>query len=625
MPLIKLLTFFFSLQLTFYSVTLASTIINFAPSEQDIAHDFYIGNAPGVKNESNSLRFGYFSEEKWANVSLVNKSSTPVNRLLYFDTLTGLISLYEKTAPDASLIYLSSSGSSIPYNLREFKSIFATFKISIPAHSEKNYFFKIVSRHNFNSKVFIGNADTLKKRELNKLSFLDFYAGGILSLIFYNLFLFSFLKDKHYLYYCNFSLAFFLAILDLHGLLDKIFANSFISFSHHLICFSSYALLTATVFTYHFLEMPKFLPKRAKAYQILIALCLGLILIGMTPLEDLAPAFFGGMIDLLLVIANLSFIVCSVLLWKSNSTARFYLFSWAVVGFSLLAWFGMTFGYLPNNFFTQHLLLYANLGQMLVLSLALAYRIHKLTEEKLAAEEKALQKEKYQRLVRVLSHDIANSLTIINSYSKKLIKPKNLEAPLQKTMEKIYFAAENIKNILRNVREEDLLSLRKKELELHPTNVLLAINNASVVFEEHLRYKNLKLVINVPVDLFIMANSTCFLNNIVINILSNCIKFSFDHSTIEIEALRTPEQTTLSFRDFGLGIETNLINDIFFSNNISSSLGTNAETGHGFGTKLMREYLELFGGRLLVESTLHRPGNENCGTCVTLVFPLVAN
>lgn len=618
MPIIQVLLLFFSLHLTLNSLSLASTIINSGPLEQDISSDFLMKSETYQKNQKSSLRFGYFNGEKWARVTLANQTSEPLKKIIYFDTLTGKINLYDQG------VLLATSGSSLPFLKREIGSIFASFKIELPPKSEKTLNFQIISRHNFNSKVFIGDSENLKKREIEKLSFLDFYAGGIVCLILYNLFIFSFLKDKNYLYYCFFSLSFLLVILDIHGLLDKLFATSAFSFSHHLICFSAMALMSAVLFTYHFLEIPTHLPKLKTPFKIYFALSLVVFLIGLTPLEDKAPVVFGSLIDLLIITANLIFIICSVLLLKISSPARFYFFSWVVVALSLLSWFGMTFGLFPNNFFTQHSLLYANLGQMLVLSLALAYRIHKLTEEKLAAEEKALQKEKYQRLVRVLSHDIANSLTIVNSYSKKLIKPKNLEPNLQRIVEKIYFAAENIKSILVNVREEELLDVRKKQIELYPIKVLESISAAAVVFEEHLKHKKLELIIDVPEGVMIMANETCFLNNIVNNIISNSIKFSFENSKIEIGAVTTPEQIALSFRDYGCGIDPKKINDIFFTSKIHSTLGTKSEVGHGFGTILMREYVELFKGRLKVESALKKPDESTLsGTCVTLVFPLV--
>ncbi|MDD4973963.1 MAG: sensor histidine kinase [Bacteriovorax sp.] len=622
MTAIQLMLLFFSLYLTPYSKVLASTIITSEPIEQDISKDFFIGQGTDQKNEKASLRFGYFNGKKWARVTLANNSPNQIDKLLYFDTLTGKIDLYEQVAPKIRLNFIGSSGSSIPFRKREFKAIFATFKISLPAHSEKTFFLNVVSRHNFNSKVFIGNLETMSSRQLDKLSFLDFYAGGILCLIFYNFFIFLLLKDKNYLYYCFFSLAFMLAILDIHGLLDKFFITKSFSFSHYLICFSALSLIFAVLFTYHFLEIPKLLNKLSKYFQIVFAICLGIFLIGLTPLEDLAPAFFGRLIDFLLITTNLSFIICAFLLIKISSTARFYLFSWAIVGISLLTWFAMTFGFLPNNFFTQHSLLFANLGQMLAISLALASRIHKVTEEKLAAEERALQKEKYHRLVRVLSHDIANSLTVINYYSNKLIKPRDLEPHHQRALEKVYFAGENIKNILKNVREEELLVERKKRMELHPINIYEILLNASVIFEDQLRHKMLELIIDVPVNIEIMANKTCFLNNIVNNIISNSIKFSYENSRIEISSEVTSDKIAITFKDYGRGIDPLQIHDIFYSNLIISTEGTRAEAGHGFGTILMREYVELFGGSIKVKSSLKDLDHEISGTSVTLIFPM---
>jgi signal transduction histidine kinase len=623
MLVFRLILIIFSLHITVSQMALASTIIQPTVEEQDISREFEKeahGLSPvETKNQKGSLRYGYFSGEKWAGITLSNPGDTIIKKLLYFETLTGYLTLFEQNG--SNRIQMAVAGSSIPYVKRDVKSIFAAFNIELPAHTEKKYLFKIISRHNFNSKVYVGDEKTLRAREETKLNFLDFYCGGILCLIIYNFFIFLFLKDKNYLFYCFFSGSFVLPILTIHGVMDRLLKPQTFSFSHHLICFSSFALICATIFTYYFLEIKKHLPKFSLYYKIFFGISVSLLFIGLTPLEDLWPQVFGRIIDFTLVISNLMFIINSVMLRKITSVARFYLFSWMVVFISLISWFGMTFGFFPNNFFTQHSLLYANLGQMLTLSLALAFRIHELTQQKIAAEEKGMQKEKYQRLVRVLSHDIANSLTIINSYSKKLVRQQNLEPQLQRIMEKVYLASENIKNILNNVREEELLSLRKKEIDRELVSIMEVVNNAAGVFEDLLKLKRIELVVEVEQEHIILANKTCLLNNIVNNILSNSIKFSFENSKIEIASSRDSGKIQIVFKDYGRGIKQELIQDIFFSNTLISSQGTNAEVGHGFGTTLMREYVTLFNGEMMVTSSENEAYNGQVGTQVILRFP----
>jgi adenylate cyclase len=619
----KIALLFLSLHLTLISGVLASTIMSSDPIEQDISEDFSLGPDFQIKNENKSLRLGYFSGEKWAGITLANHSAQTIEKFLYFDTLTGKLDLFEQNNLQQQKVLVSSSGSSFPFLKREIPSLFSAFKVSVPPMSEKVFSFKIITRHNFNSKVYLGTLDTLNVRKFNKISFLDFYIGGIVCLILYNFFIFIFLKDINYLYYCLFSLSFMLTILNIHGMLDQFFLTTTFSFSHYLICFSSMTLLFATLFTKKFIEVPTYFQKSLRYFQVVQLLCGFIFFTGITPLDDLYPEFFGTLIDILLITTNISFITIAFLLRKKSSTSRYYLFSWVIVGISLLAWFGMTFGLFPNNFFTEHALLYANLGQMITLSLALAFRINNAIKEKLIAEEKALQKERYQRLVKVLSHDISNSLTIINSYSKILVRSNEADPEHQRLFEKIYIAGENIKNILTNVREEALLTERKKSIELHPTNVYEAIRDSALLFEDQLKIKNIELKINIPKDLEINANRTCFLNNIVNNILSNAIKFSYSNSQIEIYSEDFQNFQTIYFRDYGEGINPLLIKDIYFSDKLISSSGTNHEVGNGFGTTLMREYVEMFAGKLKVESSLQDENDLNRGTTIILKFPSI--
>lgn len=605
----------------FFSISENSyALINVSPLniEQDISSNFALGKQNDLQDENQSLKLGYFNGYRWASLTLKNSTNENLNKYIYFDSLTGFIDLYSS----ASLKLIATTGSSIPYLTRSTPSIFAAFSISTPPLSQQKFSIRIKTPHNFNSKVYLGSLDTLLTKEVQKMTFIDFYIGGILSLIIYNFFIFVFLKDKDYLYYCLFSFSFMLTILNIHGLLDKFFQFKSLSISHHLISFSAITLFFATLFTFNFLKIKSRVKKINNFYQAILALSIFLFFIGMTPLEFNYPQFFGLLIDITLVTANLVFIGCAIHLYTKSNSARFYLYSWIFVGFSLLSWFGMTFGIIPNNFFSQHSLLYANLGQMLILSLALAFRINKVTQEKLEAEVRALQKDKYQRLVRVLSHDIANSLTIINTYSNFLVTSKNLEPKTHKIMEKIFIAAENIKNILTNVREEELLTELKKEMQFHPVNIYETIQLSAIVFEEKLLNKNIKLVIDVPENLEIMANKTCVLNNIINNIISNSIKFSFPDSSIEISTQFTTGNIALIFRDYGRGIDPELIQDIFFSQKLISSDGTQAEKGNGFGTTLMREYVELFGGKLEVRSFPKLDNSTLSGTTLKITFPV---
>lgn len=616
------LILFFCLNLTLIQGALASIIISKDTDGIEISNELQLGKDDSVHNSPHSLEFGYFPGEKWASVTLVNQSYEKIEKIIFFQSLTGFVKAYDQNTNNKKLNFLADIGTSTPLVKRVLPSIFSSLPITLEPQSEKTIYFNFKSRHNFNTPVFLGNSTFFHKKEEQKKSFLDFYVGGILCLIIYNFFIFLSLRDCSYLFYCFFSGSFMMAVLNVHGYLDYLFRPTFFSFSHYLLAFSATAMLSATNFSYHYLQIKKTLKKAELFYKVFFFSNIFLILITFSNLEDLFPHIFGTAIDLLIVFGNLVFMINSYQLLRISTSAKFYLFSWFLLIITLLCYFGMTFGFFPQNFFTEHALLFGNLIQMLTISLALAHRINELTKEKQFAEERALQKDRYQRLVRVLSHDIANSLTIINSYSKKLLKKTSLERSEFKMAEKIFFSAENIRNILNNVREQELLPSRKNQLELEPVNIMDSIQSCLFIFEEQIRHKNLKLTLNIPSELFIMANRVSFINNIANNIISNSIKFSKFDSSIEIKAFYANNNVEIHFNDFGKGIFSEKLDEIFFSQKVFSSEGTIAETGHGFGANLMREYVELYNGILEVSSTHETIDSHQSGTRIKITFPL---
>ncbi len=575
------------------------------------------------KNPKQSLALGYFNDTYWVKFVVKNNSNEELLRFLYLNSINGLLDLYKIEKP-SNVVKITTSGSDYPWNLRPVPGIFAALPLKLAPQSTTEFLISFSSRHNINSKVFIGNDQSLKTAEIKRTKFLDFYAGGILLLVLYNLVIYFFLKEISYLLYCLFATSFLLTGLVINGALDMYLNPVNISLSHYLICFSSLSLFSATLFAFKFLEIHQLRPKTSRIFLFYLIISAILFFIGFTPFNDFYPKQLGIIIDISILTAVLFFIYMAIVTFKESKSAVFYLISWAFVIVSLIIWFGMTFGVFSVNSLTLNALPFANMAEMLTLSIALAYRIQTLMKEKLEASLMAKDKEKYERLVRVLSHDVANSLMIINSYSKKLSKSPSTSETEKYQIEKIVSAGDNIKNILNIVREQEMLVHKKKNFELTKINVRECLDFAKLLFEERLYEKNINLNINVPNDLFIAADKTCFTNNVVSNILGNSIKFSYQNSQIDFDYAVHDKNIVLIFKDYGIGIEKDLIHKIFFENSVFTSKGTQEEVGNGFGTNLVREYMTLFGGKVEVESLTHAESPHNHGTTIKLFFPVIS-
>jgi signal transduction histidine kinase len=134
--------------------------------------------------------------------------------------------------------------------------------------------------------------------------------------------------------------------------------------------------------------------------------------------------------------------------------------------------------------------------------------------------------------------------------------------------------------------------------------------------------KKIRLNISIEKNLIITADKICFINNILNNLISNAIKFSTENSEIKIYSENTIDHNVICIRDYGIGIKSELINDIFYTNKIISTFGTNKEAGNGLGSNLVREYMLLFGGSISVDSKIKDSNNLDSGTLIKLFFPL---
>jgi signal transduction histidine kinase len=105
------------------------------------------------------------------------------------------------------------------------------------------------------------------------------------------------------------------------------------------------------------------------------------------------------------------------------------------------------------------------------------------------------------------------------------------------------------------------------------------------------------------------------LRNIMINLISNAIKFSSDGANIWAESEMDGSGTlTICVKDHGLGIpeedHKHLFERFFRGKNVANIQGT------GLGLHIVSKYVELMGGRIEVDSELNK------GTTFTLKFTL---
>ena len=96
------------------------------------------------------------------------------------------------------------------------------------------------------------------------------------------------------------------------------------------------------------------------------------------------------------------------------------------------------------------------------------------------------------------------------------------------------------------------------------------------------------------------------INTILRNLVSNAIKFTPSGGRVEVSAVKREGMLVISVTDTGVGIEPERIGRIFDLSAMETTRGTSNEKGTGLGLILCKEFAEMHGGRIWVESVIGR-------------------
>jgi signal transduction histidine kinase len=105
------------------------------------------------------------------------------------------------------------------------------------------------------------------------------------------------------------------------------------------------------------------------------------------------------------------------------------------------------------------------------------------------------------------------------------------------------------------------------------------------------------------------------------NLVSNAIKFSHPKSTVVVSVEREAEEIVIRVADRGIGMPPALLAKLFDLDAQTTRPGTDGRPGTGFGLRTVKSFVDLFGGRISVESNDENAFPENHGTVVTLRLP----
>ena len=218
-------------------------------------------------------------------------------------------------------------------------------------------------------------------------------------------------------------------------------------------------------------------------------------------------------------------------------------------------------------------------------------------------------------LLHIISHDLRLPLTVIHGHMQlleTLLVESGINGNIQVSCEAIDRSTQRMNTMIQDL--VDAARLAGAQLELAITRVDVARYLADLLDRVKLTLAVERIVTDIAPDLPPVAADDDRLERILLNLLSNALKYSPDDSPVTIRARRQGSTIVIAISDRGKGIlpeEQAHIFDRFYR-----VKGERKVEGIGLGLYITRLLVEAHGGRIWVES---QPGQ---GSVFSFALPI---
>ncbi|MBN1679678.1 MAG: GAF domain-containing protein [Anaerolineae bacterium] len=242
--------------------------------------------------------------------------------------------------------------------------------------------------------------------------------------------------------------------------------------------------------------------------------------------------------------------------------------------------------------------------------LAIAIRNADLFETARIARQQADEANRYKSVfLSNMSHELRTPLSAVIGHTQAMLAPnagfysKPLPEEYRHDLDTIRKSGEHLLALINDIL--DLSKIEVGELKLNPTVTALVdiLDQAWYTAEGLIHGRPVQLQRSYPDDLPLAWCDKVRTHQVVLNLLANAAKFT-EQGSITLNASVAGGEIVISVKDTGIGIPEHL-RKVIFKRFRQAELGTSKKYGGtGLGLSISRQFVELQGGRIWVDSEI---------------------
>ena len=602
-----------------------------------------------IGSNSEVLNFGFDNKSIWLRFKIHNTSNKNKKWILEIDhPVIDIIELYE--IKDGSYIK-KNNGESVSTKMRDINYVNPCFNIELGSNETKTFYIHYSDEAHIVFPLYLHKPSKFYSKSFSMVYFIGAIIGIIFIMFLYNLFLSISIKELSYLYYALYLFFVCIWILFNNGIPQMLLSEhlGIWLLNRLFFFFALFAFFWLLLFSKQFLDIKKISKSFSKVFIFFTSLFIFSII-----LIFLGPYIFSVMVSISLMFIGIVILLTNSVigLVKGFSNVKYYIFSFIGFFVILLIYILKSYGIISSSLLIENSIEFGITVHLIFLSFGLGDRFNKEKKLKIEAQNKAfrIQKEATEfledkvkeRTIKLaesnkkltesdqiktnffanISHELRTPLTMILTPIQSA-----LQGELEKELNESF-----LQNIHRNTLKlltlvNNLLDFSKIEAGHMGMAVSLTdieqfvkkyINNLKDSVDSKGLNLNFNTMLSAPQELYI---DHLKMDKVIMNLLSNALKFTEEGRSVDVTLKELHNDIIIEFKDNGVGIPAHMLESIFDRFSQVDTSATRKYEGTGIGLALVKEFIQLHGGSVTVESKYHEDYPEDHGSIFTIKIP----
>jgi len=344
-----------------------------------------------LPSKTDKPNYGYSGSAFFAKFSIKNTQNSPQDIWVEVDyPLLDSVGFY--VIKNGQIAKKLETGYRLNFATREIKTKSFVFVTHLEAQEEQNILLRVRSERNTTFPITVWKAETYTESSSSGYLGLGLYYGIMIAMLFYNIFVYSALKERSYLYYLLFILSMLMFAMSFNGHGFQYLWSGFPNFNRiNIPFFIGLLIFNSLNFGREFLSTAQRMPKTNRVLEVLMGISILIIVLSLflpSKISTLMAVFMGLPSVIILVYISVDS------LKKGFRPARFFILAWGIFLLGSFLTALRSLGILPHTFITVYGIQIGSALEVVLLSLALADRINTLRRE---VAQKALEKERLEK------------------------------------------------------------------------------------------------------------------------------------------------------------------------------------------------------------------------------------